>query len=184
MAPSNAPRWGWALVGLAGVVVIVLAVWGVGNALVAQRETPTPTPSPPTLTSPPEVPIPVPTPTETTPSEPSTPSPEPTKTVTPYCAAFQSIKTSDIEATNAEGEMDFPRLSRTLGSLIDKYSQAAALAPPNLKPDYEKALRYMRQGKKAAESQNFKELKTLVRNLSSLNQTMDSIQGKSEQICD
>lgn len=72
---------------------------------------------------------------------------------------------------------------RSSRGLIAKYSAAQALAPADLKDDYASVLRYLVQAKKAVDSRDLGQINTMVKNLSSLNATMASIQTQSQQLC-
>ena len=72
---------------------------------------------------------------------------------------------------------------RSSRGLIAKYSAAQALAPADRKDDYASVLRYLVQAKKAVDSRDLEQIKTMVKNLSSLNATMASIQTQSQQLC-
>jgi len=74
-------------------------------------------------------------------------------------------------------------LSTKFAGLIATYSAAQALAPADLKDDYASVLRYLVQAKQAVDSRDFEQVKTMVKNLSSLNATMASIQTQSQQLC-
>ena len=75
-------------------------------------------------------------------------------------------------------------MSKKFAGLIAKYSAAQALAPADLKDDYASVLRCLVQAKKALDSRDLGQIKTMVKNLSSLNATMASIQTQSQQLCD
>jgi len=53
----------------------------------------------------------------------------------------------------------------------------------DLKDDYASVLRYRVQAKKAVDSRDLEPIKAMVKNLSSLNSTMASIQTRSQQPC-
>jgi len=57
------------------------------------------------------------------------------------------------------------------------------LAPADRKDDYASVLRYLVQAKKAVDSRDLEQIKAMVKNLSSLNATMASIQTQSQQLC-
>jgi hypothetical protein len=167
-ADHKTPRW----LLLVGAIVLALVVGGIAFALT--RVTPTTGTSPTSVASPTEV---------VTPSETPTPSPTPTKVQTPYCKAFSAITAGGVETGGDEGGADFAKLSKTFSDLIAKYSAAAKLAPKNLTTAYATVLSYLKQGKQAVDSRDLDQLKEMVKNLDSLNETMTTIQTESQKLC-
>ena len=139
---------------------------------------------PTVVPTPPPTPTPTPTPTPS-PTLAGTPTPTPTPSVvrTPYCKAFSRITGGGVAAEGGDGAVDFPALSTQFGQLITRYSAAAALAPQSLRSDYAKVLTYLKQGKAAVDAKDLEELKVMIGNLSSLNDTMSSIQAESKALC-
>jgi hypothetical protein len=125
---------------------------------------------------------PTPTPTPTLTTTPA-PTPTPTREQTPYCKAFSRITADGVTAQSEGGQVDFAALSTQFSALIKKYSAAAALAPPSLQADYAKVLAFLEQGKGAVDAKDLQQLKVMVKNLSSLNETMANIQAESTALC-
>ncbi|WP_162891113.1 hypothetical protein [Aeromicrobium sp. A1-2] len=102
-----------------------------------------------------------------------------------YCPAFAQIQSGGLTTPgdNDEDGVDLAELSATFDGLITRYSKAERVAPLSLRDEYAQALGYLRQGKKATTSKDVELLKALVVNLESLNDSMDTIQGKSAQFC-
>lgn len=170
----------WVIV--AGVAVLVLAIGAVAFALGRPSQTAGEPPAPTTS----GVATPTVTPsqqvtTSTTPTASATSTP--TKEQTPYCKAFARITASSVETGEGEGSVDFAALKKTFDRLITLYTDAAKLAPASLADDYDKVLDYLKQGRKAVTSKDLNELKTMVRSLSKLNDTMASIQSHSTELC-
>jgi len=171
--------WRWLM--LTGVAVLVL---GVAAVLWFNRAAPTAQPSPAsTTTQSSTTPAPAPSASEEPASPSATPSPASTKKQSPYCRAFTRITAGGLSTSSDDGSVDFDELSNKFADLIKKYSAAAALAPPSLDEDYAQVLVYLRQGKRAVDSRNLDQIKAMVRNLSSLNSTMENIQTESEELC-
>lgn len=173
---------------LAGAVVLALliggTVWGLSSLLPSgatpvATTTAAGTPSgTPTAT---DTPVVTPTPT---PSATPTPTPTPTPTEKSlYCKAFARITAGGIDTKTKDGSIDFAELSDQFGQLITRYSAAAKVAPDSLKADYEEVLAYLRQGKKAVDAKSLDQLKIMVGNLGSLNDTMSNIQAESKTLC-
>lgn len=121
---------------------------------------------------------------------PSAKAPRTAPTVLPpdkdvYCPAFDKIRGGGLTTPGDDEEAgaDLAELSRTFDGLLARYGKAASVAPLSLRDDYAQALGYLRQGKKATDSQDLGLLKALVSNLDSLNDSMTSIQAKSAQFC-
>lgn len=102
-----------------------------------------------------------------------------------YCPAFRRIRDGGLTrpGDDEESGVDLAELSRTFDGLISRYSAAERVSPLSLRDDYAQALGYLRQGKKATDSEDIGLLKALVANLDSLNDSMESIQAKSATFC-
>lgn len=151
-------------------VVVALLLIGAGAYALTRGGTGTATPTP--------------TPTvELTPSETPTPTISPTKPDDPYCVAFAKITAGGVQTGEDGDGVDFAELAARFTDLIGKYTAAAKLAPEELTDDYERVLGYLTQGKEAVNSRDIEELKSMVRNLDSLNDSMDSIEQASRQMC-
>lgn len=182
--PPKKMDWRWmALIGaLVAALVIGSLIWWNRSVPAAQS-----TPSAPAATSGTPTADPSATAsaaaTEQSATESASPSVSGTKQETPYCVAFRAITTAGVSTSNDEGGVDLGALSKKFTQLIKKYSAAAVLAPADLKDDYATVLKYLKQSKKAVDSRDLEQIKSMVRNLSSLNDTMTSIQTQSEQLC-
>lgn len=169
---------------LAGAVAVALLVGVAAFAIAGPGRSggqPTPAGSP----TPPVTSVPVETPAETPVEAPSaTPSSTATpKEQTPYCKAVANIRSGGLEASNNEGNLDFEALSKNFAELIKLYSAAAEHAPAELAGEYRTALNYLKEMKAAVDSRDLEGIKKMVRNLSSLNDTMATIQTESERLC-
>ena len=105
--------------------------------------------------------------------------------MTPYCVAYQAILDSGPkgDAPDEEGGADLNKLSATYGALIEKYSAAAKLAPAQIKDDYARVLRYLKDIKITIDSGDWNAVRAQLRLLVKLNSAMDSIQNYSDKIC-
>jgi hypothetical protein len=177
--PSTKRRW----IVLAGAVALALVIGGVAFALTRPAQTAGGPTAPVTSGSPTAAPAPTLTPTATATESSASPTPSASKTQSPYCKAFARITAGGIDAGEEEGAIDFAALKKTFNELIDRYSAAADLAPASLSDDYAKVLAYLKQGRKAVSGQDLDELKTMVKNLSKLNDAMASIQDESQALC-
>lgn len=187
MAGSSRPRRvlaperkRWLLPVVIGVVIV--AIIGVIAAVWMSQGEAVPNPTPTVVTS--DDPTPDATGPGADPSEGATPSPALPPEPSPYCKAFGDLGLSEqVEGTDDEGQVDFARLALVFKELTDKYSEASKLAPQSLQPEYAKVLKQLRQGLDAVTSQDFEELKKMVKNLNSLNETMEKIYIESTAIC-
>ncbi len=183
-------------------VVAVVVVAGIVVAIATSRRPPSesttgPTPSSPapsaamtTMSASTSTPIPSPSAfsptTKTSASSDAagqTAKATPTKVVTPYCQQYQTILAGGRESVQDEGSVDFEELSATFSDLIKKYSRAAELAPKRLKPDYAKVLVRLKTMKKAVDSRDFQQIRAMLKQLDSLNSSMEEIQRVSQEIC-
>lgn len=176
--PSTKRRW----IVLAGAVALALVIGGVAFALTRPAPTAGEQPTAPvTSASPTAAPAPTLTPTSTVTS--ASPTASATKEQSPYCKAFARITAGGIDAGENEGAVDFAALKKTFDQLIKNYSAAAKLAPASLEDDYAKVLAYLKQGREAVTGKDLDELKTMVKNLSKLNDAMAAIQSESQALC-
>lgn len=176
--PSTKRRW----IVLAGAVVLALVIGGVAFALTRPAQTAGEQPTAPvTGTSTSAAPAPTLTPGPSASS--ASPTASATKPQSPYCKAFARITAGGIDTGDSEGAVDFDALKKTFDQLISRYSAAADLAPASLTDDYAKVLNYLKQGRKAVTGKDLDELKTMVKNLSKLNDTMAAIQDESRTLC-
>ena len=110
--------------------------------------------------------------------------PSGTRTVSPYCQRYQQILAGDGETAQQEGDsVDLDELSATFARLIARYSEAAALAPPELKEPYATALARLRDMKQAVDDRDLDRIKAMTSELATLNTTMDRIQQVSRDVC-
>ena len=82
-----------------------------------------------------------------------------------------------------DGDVDFGQLSRKFADLITRYTAAAKLAPSGLRTEYTEVIAYLKQAKGAVDSRDLEQVKTMVKNLSTLNATMSRIETESEGLC-
>jgi hypothetical protein len=104
-------------------------------------------------------------------------------TVSDYCTAYAAIRDGGFESDDEEEGVDLDELSRKFNELIIKYVAASGLAPSGLRDDYGTALDYLQQGKVAVDSGEVDQVRLLVRTLPELNDTIDTIQRRSDQLC-
>lgn len=102
-----------------------------------------------------------------------------------YCPAYAQIREGGLTTpgTDEDEQIDLGELSRTFVQLIERYETAARVAPQELRDDYARALDYLRQGRRATQSQDVELLKALVVNLESLDDSMSAIQSASARYC-
>lgn len=179
MRPESwAWNWRWiTLIGavVVGVVVLVVVMWPRSNPAAVPESSPSVSTGVSSTAEP----------SGTASAAPATTGPSSTspQSASPYCVAFGAIKAGGV-STGKEGDsVDFNELSDRFDDLITKYSAAEKVAPADLKDDYARVLGYLRQSKKAVDSRNLEQIKAMVRNLSTLNATMESIQSRSERLC-
>ncbi|MDR7086544.1 hypothetical protein J2X11_001383 [Aeromicrobium panaciterrae] len=102
-----------------------------------------------------------------------------------YCPAFRQMQKGGLADSGDKEEegVDTSELSKLFDQLLSRYSKAERVAPLSLRDDYAKALGFLREGKKAADSNDPELLKALAVNLETLNASMDAIQTKSAKFC-
>jgi len=175
---TSSPKYLAAAGGAAGVVLIAVVVTIIATGADAddpegpQTTTPTSTPSADSTTAVPEPTL-----------DPTAHPPDKDE----YCPAFDKIKAGGFETQadeNADGQVDLDELGRKFDELTQKYTAAEKVSPASLRDDYARALGFLREGKKAVESRDIELLKALVSNLDTLNESMETIETKSDPFCD
>jgi hypothetical protein len=175
-----------------GALVVVVAI-GVAVALGMNRApgsgtaapqpgTASPTAAAPTTAAPT---TPVEEPTQSG-SPSATPTSSSTKTVradTPYCRAYNDILAGGKASGVDEGTVDLDALAKKFDELIGKYTAASADAPAKLAPLYDTVIDYLKDMRKAAGSGDLGQIREMLRNLTSLNDTMSEIDRITREVC-
>jgi len=187
-------RWWRRPVTIAIAALVVVAAIGVAVAVGLNRApapgtaapqpgtaTPTVTPTTPgTVTSAPSV---EPTGSETPSATPTSTSTKTVRADTPYCRAYNEILAGGKEATVDDGATDLDALVKKFDELIGKYTAASADAPAKLAPLYDKVIDYLKDMRKAANSGDLTQIREMLRNLTTLNDTMTQIDRITREVC-
>ncbi len=106
-----------------------------------------------------------------------------TRVASPYCQQYERILAGGGNTDQNEDSVSLDELSKTFAQLIDKYSKAKKLAPPELQASYTKVIDRLTSMKSAVDDRDLDRIKAMLGQLDSLNDTMDRIQQVSRQLC-
>ena len=101
-----------------------------------------------------------------------------------YCRNWSDIAGSTPDPTsNDEGGADLRELERTFRKLHTLYSDLADVAPADLTGAFGKVLGYLEQTQQTIKSENIDDIRIMISNLGTLNDSMAAIDSKSKQLC-
>lgn len=161
--------------GIGVAVAVNLANRPVAEGPVAPSPTPTPTPS--AAPAPTDEAIPEGAASELEPSE-----PEPTADL-PYCEKFRTIIAGGTDVGSDNRAENLKELAAKYEEYLAKYTAAAALAPADLKDEYDTVTSYLKEAIAVVKGGDFKKIMAKFEELETLNTAMAAINDQSRAYC-
>ncbi|MEA4945317.1 MAG: hypothetical protein VB080_12885 [Propionicimonas sp.] len=168
------------------IVAAVVVIAGIGVAVavtVANRPVaegpvaPSPTPTPSATPTATDEEIPEGLASELEPSEPA-----PTADL-PYCEKFRTIIAGGTDVGSENRAENLKELAAKYEEYLDKYAEAAALAPDSLTDEYDTVISYLKEAIAVVKGGDFTKIMAKFEELETLNTAMAAINDQSRAYC-